>query len=266
MNPIALYFRYIGLSLRGQMQYRGAFVMQSVGHLLVTAIEFLGIWALFHRFGNLRGWSMPEVAMLYGMISMIFATADALAKGFDMFGDIVKAGDFDRLLVRPRSTVLQLLGQELTLKRVGRFLQGLVVFVWAIIALHIDWSFAKISLLLAAFVGGVCLFIGIVIIQATITFWTTETLEMMNAFTYGGEYAAEYPLAIYRGWFRKFFLFVVPLGCANYLPALAIIGRHDPIGTPPVLQWLSPLAGVLFLTIALQLWKVGVRHYTSTGS
>src|SRR4051812_20054077 len=104
MNAIALYFRYIGLSLRGQMQYRGAFVMQSVGHLLVTAIEFLGIWAMFHRFGNLRGWSLPEVAMLYGMISMIFAMADALAKGFDMFGDIVKAGDFDRLLVRPRST------------------------------------------------------------------------------------------------------------------------------------------------------------------
>lgn len=266
MNAIALYFRYIGLSLRGQMQYRASFVMQSLGHLLVTAIEFLGIWALFHRFGNLRGWKLAEVGMLYGMISMIFATADALAKGFDMFGDIVKAGDFDRLLVRPRSTVLQLLGQELTLKRVGRFLQGLFVFVWAIAALHVDWSFAKVSLLLAAYVGGVCLFMGIVVIQATITFWTTETLEMMNAFTYGGEYASEYPIAIYRGWFRKFFLFIVPLGCANYLPAVAIMGRPDPLHTPQILQWLSPVAGMIFLTFALQFWKVGVRHYRSTGS
>jgi ABC-2 type transport system permease protein len=266
MNSVALYFRYIGLSLRGQMQYRASFVMQSIGHLIVTFIEFLGIWALFHRFGNLRGWKLAEVAMLYGMISIIFAIADALAKGFDMFGDIVKAGDFDRLLVRPRSTVLQLFGQELTLKRVGRLAQGIAVFVWAVVALQIDWSIAKASLLLAAIAGGVCLFMGIVVIQATITFWTTETLEMMNAFTYGGEAASEYPMAIYRAWFRKFFLFVLPLGCANYLPALAIMGRPDPLGTPRVLQWSSPLAGVVFLTIALQFWKVGVRRYTSTGS
>jgi ABC-2 type transport system permease protein len=266
MNAISLYSRYIGLSLRGQMQYRASFIMQSIGHLLVTGIEFLGIWAMFHRFGDLRGWKLPEVAMLYGLISMIFATSDALAKGFDMFGDIVKAGDFDRLLVRPRSTVLQLLGQELTLKRIGRFLQGFVVFIWAIVALRIDWSLAKVSLLLAAYVGGVCLFMGIVVIQATITFWTTETLEMMNAFTYGGEAASEYPMAIYRSWFRKFFIFVVPLACANYLPALAIIGRDDPMGLPRVAQWVAPIAGVVFLTIALQFWKVGVRHYTSTGS
>ena len=37
---------------------------------------------------------------------------------------MVASGDFDRLLVRPRSTVLQLLGQELALRRLGRLVQG----------------------------------------------------------------------------------------------------------------------------------------------
>jgi len=32
------------------------------------------------------------------------------------------------------------------------------------------------------------------------------------------------------------------------------------------LRWMAPAAGLLFLVGALQVWKLGVRHYTSTGS
>ena len=42
---------------------------------------------------------------------MTFAVADAILLGFDTFGaQYVKSGDLDRLLLRPRSLALQLLG------------------------------------------------------------------------------------------------------------------------------------------------------------
>ncbi|MHC4780626.1 MAG: ABC transporter permease, partial [Planctomycetota bacterium] len=66
-DRLALYFRYIGISLRGQLQYRASMIMILAGNLLITSIEFLGIWALFDRFGNLKGWRLEEVALLYGM-------------------------------------------------------------------------------------------------------------------------------------------------------------------------------------------------------
>src|SRR4029077_1971225 len=113
----------------------------------------------------------------------------------------------------------------IALRRIGRFLQGLAVLVWALSALHVSWSIPKVALLVSALLGGGCLFIGIVIIQATMAFWTVETLEVMNSLTYGGEYAAEYPMAIYRPWFRRFFTLVIPLACANYFPAMAILGK-----------------------------------------
>jgi len=65
---------------------------------------------------------------------------------------------------------------------------------------------------------------------------------------------------------RRFFTFVVPLACASYFPVVAILGHPDPLGSPVWLQWLAPLAGPAFLALALQVWKIGVRHYTSTGS
>jgi len=99
--------------------------MMSVGNLAITAIEFLGIWALFSRFGSLGEWTLPEVALFYGMVHMAFAISEAAARGFDILHRQVRSGDFDRILLRPRSTVLQVMGLEFQLLRVGRFTQGL---------------------------------------------------------------------------------------------------------------------------------------------
>lgn len=131
MDGLRLYLKYAALSIRSQLQYRASFVMHSLGVLIGTGVEFVGIWALFARFGQLRGWTLAEVALFYGMISIAWAVCDAIARGFDVFGTTVKAGDFDRLLLRPRSTVLQLLGHELTLRRAGRLIQGAAVLGYA---------------------------------------------------------------------------------------------------------------------------------------
>jgi ABC-2 type transport system permease protein len=261
MNALQLYSRYAAVSLRSQMQYRASFIMQSIGAFLITGFEFVAVWMLFDRFGELRGWSLAETALLYGMISVTFAIADAIGRGFDQFAVMVKAGDFDRLLLRPRSTVLQLIGQELTLRRVGRFLQGALILAFAIAFLDIQWNIPRLALMIVSITCGVCLFLGLLILQATSAFWTTESLEVWNAFTYGGVFMSQYPLSIYRTWFARFFTFVVPLACIDYYPALAILGRDS-----SAKHWIAPLAGVIFLLISLQVWKFGVRHYRSTGS
>jgi ABC-2 type transport system permease protein len=265
-DGLDLYLRYAAVSLRSQLQHRASVIMQALGTLLITAIEFLGIWALFVRFGTIRGFTLPEVALLYGMVEVAFAMADAVTRGFDAFASLVTSGDFDRLLVRPRSTVLQLAGQELALKRVGRLVQGLAVMIWATGAAHLAWSPAKLLLLVATVLGAGCLFCGLFVLQATLCFWTIEPLEIMAAFTYGGVETGHYPLTIYRRWFRRFFTFVIPLGCVGYLPSLALLDRPSPPGVPVALRWLAPLAGVAFLLVALQVWKLGVRRYVSAGS
>ena len=111
MDGLSLYLRYLAISLRAQLAYRATFVMKTIGHLLVTGVEFFGIWALFARFGTLGGWRLHEVALLYGMVDVAFSLADAFGRGFERVGRLLKAGDFDRLLLRPRSVVLQLLEQ-----------------------------------------------------------------------------------------------------------------------------------------------------------
>ena len=265
-DTLRLYRHYLALSVRGQMQYRTSFVLQAFGQFFAVGIEFAGILALFHRFGTLRGWTLAEVSLLYGIVNIAFALAEAGGRGFDQFSGLVRSGEFDRLLLRPRSTALQVAGRELQLMRTGRMLLGAIALVYGARALGVVWTLPKLALLLAAIGGGACVFYGLFVLQATVCFWTVESLEIWNVVTYGGTETAQYPLTIYRPWFRRFFTYVVPLACMNYIPLSALTGRGNALGVPPLLQWTAPLIGVGFLLVALQIWRLGEGRYRSTGS
>jgi ABC-2 type transport system permease protein len=267
MSDLRLYLRYLAIAVRGQMQYRGAFVTATLGELSFRVLEATSIWALFARFGTLRGYTLAHIAVFYGIVNVGFAFADALGAAFDHFGDrMIRSGEFDRVLLRPRAAVLQIAGNELAIKRVGRLVVGLCVLGWASTQLQLTWDAPRILLAVFACVGATCVFVGVLILQATLCFWTVESLEVMAVMSHGGAEASHYPLSIYDRWLRGFFTYVVPLACVGYFPVVAILDLPDPLGTPRAFQVLAPLAGPLFLGVALWIWTAGVRRYTSTGS
>lgn len=264
-ETLRLYLRYVSLSLRGQLQYRASTIMTGLGNLLVTSVEFLGMWALFDRFGQLRGFSLAEAALLYGMVNVAFALSEMLGRGFKVFDQLVKSGEFDRLLVRPRGTAFQVAAQHLELARLGRLVQGLAVLGWALVSLDLLHLTPALTLVGATIVGGACTFLGLFVLQATMAFWTVESLELFAIVTYGGVETAQYPLSIYTDGFRRFFTWVIPLAFLSWVPGLVIMGRPERFG-PEWLAWICPAFGVVFLVVCLQLWRVGERHYRSTGS
>ena len=77
MDSIKLYFKFVRLNVESQFQYKASFIMASVGHFLITFIDFLGIWILFERFGSLKGFTFPEAALLYGMVHIAFSITEA---------------------------------------------------------------------------------------------------------------------------------------------------------------------------------------------
>jgi ABC-2 type transport system permease protein len=253
----------IGGSIRSQMQHRASFLLWAVAQVVAVGVEWIALWALFARFGAIPGWSLPQVALLAGIVHMAFALAESAGRGFDQFSQVIRAGDFDRFLVRPAPTALLLAGQIFELSRLGRLLAGTAAVAWGGAHSGIVWTAPKLLFLLATITGGACLFYGVLILQATLCFWTVESLEVVNAITYGGITAAEMPLTIYPKPLRLLFTFIIPIACMNYVPAGVLLGRGAPAGP---LAWLVPLVGPLFLMIALRIWRFGERRYTSTGS
>ncbi len=190
----------------------------TLGTAFVTASEFVGVWALFQRFGNIRGWLLHEVAFLYGLLAVGFGVAEAFGRGFEHFSRYVRLGELDRLLLRPRTLFVQVSGQSFPFNRFGRALQGAIILGWGLVSASLQWTPAKGALLASALLGAIVLFFGLFLLTSTITFWTVEQLEVMSIVTNGAEAAGQYPLSIYRDFFRSFLLFVIPVGAVN-LPA-----------------------------------------------
>jgi len=260
---MTLYFKYLLILFKSQMQYRTSFWLLSFGQFFIPFSVFAGLYFMFERFGDLQGWTFYEVALCYGIVHMAFAISECFIRGFDAFSSLVVNGEFDRLLVRPRSTIVQVLGSKFEFTRVGRMLQGAVVLGWALIYLPVDWNIAKAVTLMLMIAGGVIVFSGIYMLGATLCFWTVQGLEVINVFTDGGREMAQYPLNIYAKWVTRFFTFIIPFGFVSYLPLMFILDRTD---GPAWLYMLMPLSSFLFLLLCMGVWSIGVRHYRSTGS
>lgn len=264
---IALYFRLIGSRVRAQMQYRASFLLELLGFALVTGLEFLALVLLVRRFGTVAGWTVPELGLLYGLSSLALSLAEMVARGFDSpFERMIQQGAFDGVLARPLGAFFQILTSEFQLRRLGRSLQALLVLAYALPRLPVVWGWDKLLLLPLTVASGAAIYMALVVIGATVTFWTVRTPEVINVFTFGGEQMGRYPLSIYQEWLRAVFLFLIPVGFANYPAALYLLGRSDPGGLPAWAAWCAPLAAAAFGALALRFWAFGVSKYTSTGS
>jgi ABC-2 type transport system permease protein len=266
MEPVALYGRLISAQLRGQMQYKVSFLLALTGSFLACVTEFGVVIVLFNRIPLLAGWSLPEIALLYGLSGVAFAVAEIFAAAMDSFENHILRGTFDRVLVRPRGALFQVISEDFALRRLGRVAQAIVVLVVGLRLLHIDWAVDKIVVLTAALASGTVIYFAIFVLGATFCFWTVQAREAVNVITYGGDGLASWPLDIYGGSVRRFFTFVVPLAFVSYEPALYVLGRPDPLGLPDAARLLSPLAAVVMALLARFAWQHGVRHYQSTGS
>ena len=265
MRAIGLYLRLAGTSIQTQLQYRSSLLMQTLGQFLLFLTEFAAVAGLFSRFGSIAGWGLGEAAVLFGFADLAFAVADALGRGFDTLGSQVKRGDFDRVLARPLSPFLQVIGQELTLRRFGRFLVGALVFSWGCATTRPAASLGGIAALFAGWAGAVATFVAIMTIQGALTFWTVEGLEIMNALTYGGRQVSSYPMTAYRRFLRDFFLFLVPIGCSVYVPVCAFLHRPAFPGWPWWAGLFTPFSALPFCCLAAFAWKAGIAHYESAG-
>ncbi len=264
-DALALWGRLAGAQIRSQMQYRTSFAIQNLVMFSVMLSDLAPIWILSRFFGTLDGWSFAELALLYGMVETSWASVETVLRGFENFTTYLVQGDLDRILLRPRSVILQVASRDFDARKLSRIAQGLLVLVVACAVLGLGArSLAWVALGVA---GGMAVFAGIVMAGAAIQFWTLgQAQELQNVLTYGGAAALSYPVSIYATWFRRALTYAVPLAFVNYFPALAALGRTQSAGWPAFVPYLSPFVCALVLALGLAAFTQGLRRYESTGS
>lgn len=243
------------------MQYKLSFFLTAVGQFLTAFNVLIGVYFMFRRFGGVKGFTYGEVILCFSVFLMSYTIAEMWARGFDAFSGMVRHGEFDRLLVRPRSEILQVLGSKFEFTRIARLLQAAVMFVYGIAKGGVEWTFCRAFAVFCMLAGGAALFSGLFLIYAALCFFTLDSLEIMNVFTDGAREFGKYPLGIYGKKMLRLTTFVIPYAPVQYYPFLYLTGRSD-----HALYIFAPLFALLFMIPAYAFWRFGVRRYRSSGS
>lgn len=216
---------------------------------------------MFRRFHQVDGFTYGEVLLCFSITLMEFSLAEAVARGFDSFSTIISNGEFDRMMVRPRNEIFQVLASRIELTRIGRLVQAVVMFIYGISVSDISWSWDKVLTVLFMLIGGTVVFTGVFIIYASICFFTIEGLEFMNVLTDGAREYGKYPVSIYGKRVLQLCTFVIPYALIQYYPLCYLLEKNSK-------NWymLLPLLACIFIIPCTCLWKFGVRHYKSVGS
>lgn len=255
-----------GMWVRSTMAYRLSFALTALGNFAVSALDFVAILLMFSHIDALGGFTLPEVALLYGTTCTSFGLADLVLGNADRVGRRVRDGTFDQFLVRPVPVLVQVAADRFALRRIGRIGQGAVVLGWGVARVDVVWTPGRVLFAVVMVVTGAAIFAAVFLAGAAFQFWASDASEVSNSFTFGGCTLLQYPPTVFAKELVRGATFVVPLAFVNWLPALWLLGRDDPLHLPGWVAFCGPAVALLLLGLSGLAWRAGLRSYRSTGS
>jgi len=268
-GPIELagiYRRLIGARIRADWQYRTSFTLLTAGQMLFTIPDFVVVAMIFDQVPRLAGWTLAEVAFLYGLSDLAFALADIFVSQVESLVPLIKQGSFDRLLTRPMSPLIQVSAEFFALRQLGRVVAPILALGLAVSWLNLQWNAQRVLLTVMALGAATVIFSALWIMTSAITFWAVDSSHATHSITYGGRFLTQYPLSILGEWLRRLVIYILPLAFVAYLPTVVILDKPDPLGLPRALGYASPAVAVILAFAARAIWATAIRHYRSTGS
>ena len=258
-----LYFKFFKMHLKKISQYRLSLLLSLFAQTLTSVMAILTIYFLFDRFNIVRGWTFEQVSLSYAVVYFCFSFTECFFRGIDRFVMLVKSGQLDGFLVRPRGVLTQAMCSDVEFSKLGRMIVGIVILVYTCSIQPFAWNFMKIFVLLSMLVCGIIIFFSLFLLGASVSIFTIDGIEAVNIFTDGGRELCQYPVDIYGKFVKNLFTYIIPFGCFNYLPMMYIFD----IGNPTI--WgnaLAPIYGMLFIIPSYIIFRLCLRKYVSTGS
>jgi ABC-2 type transport system permease protein len=257
-----LFFDYFTQYAKVRISYRGDFFISLATSFAATLFSLGFVVVLFQKTSQLAGWKFPEVLFLWGFTQIPYGLFNVISLNLYEFGNnYIIEGKFDRVLLRPVSSLFQVLFENFRIESLQEVITGSFCMWWATRHLGLVWSPAKFGTLIFFGACAGVIYVSIFLLLSTVSFWFEDRIgvhpPVWNVIAFG-----RYPLSIYSGAVQFFLCWIIPFGLASYYPSVRMLGRTS---SPEYLAYV-PIVAVVSLAIAISVWNSGTRHYSSTGS
>lgn len=239
-------------NLASAMEYRVAFISQSIGMILNDGVYFI-VWIIFFdRFKDIHGWGLTDMFLVFGISAGAFGLAGMLFGNAFNLAEIIVRGRLDYYQSLPRPTLLHVLASHTVPSSFGDFLYGIISYI-----VSGQFSLDGLARFILAVFMAMITFVSFLVIIQSLTFWlgtggTFTSLAINAIVTF-----AIYPITLFDNT-AKFLLFtIIPAAFMGIVPAGFVRGfSWTTLG-------IMSLAAVGFLTIAILLFHLGLRRYES---
>lgn len=266
MNTLRLYRKSMAMLIRSRLQYPFSFLTQTLAQLVMEGGELLAVILLIERFDRLNQWEPGDLYFFFGLMSVSFYVTEIFGRGITgAFPGMVRNGQLDTLLLRPRGVLTQVLCSDADPRRIACIAVGTVSLVYGCRLAAVEWTAAKALLLAEAVFCSFWMLLGLFMIEAILCIQSVKSVELANALTYGGRSACEYPVDIYPRPLRVLFTVIAPFALVMHVPAAAILGKPL-FGWPLWTAFAAPAAGPAVFGIMYVLFRRAMKFYRSTGS
>jgi len=256
---LILYLTEAKIKIAKSMEYRADFFLSILISLSFSLFGPLFQFLIYTKTNGYPGWSFDQI-LLFQAILLLWSGMIEL-----LFGEykinlhlVVQNGLFDRYMLMPYSSIGLLLTKGFTYRAFGTVVAGIVAMLIVVSRIEISIGLSEILLFILFIVAGLLLYISLLILYSVVALrliYVDRLKEIFNKIVEFGSFPAE----IFSGSFKFFYLAILPIGIWIYYPAQALLGRVD-----SYIIW-TLLSIVLLFIVALRLWKMQLKKYTSAG-
>ena len=264
-TAVEAYRTVLASRVRAQLAYPVSFGFDLAQSVLTFVVGLVEVLVVYHNVPVLADLDLHAALLVYGLSSTGFGLANAVAGQLDTIPTYIRTGTLETMLVRPQPVLGQILTSDVTLRRIGSAVVGLLTLAVALTVNDVPATPANVTLLVLTPLAAATLFAALFLAAGAVQFWLVDAAEVTSAFVYGGSYAAQFSAGVFPMPLRLFVVFAAPVSFAAYLPVAAVLGLPGPAWAPGRLGWVAPAVAVLAWCVATLLWRRGLRHYSGAG-
>jgi ABC-2 type transport system permease protein len=261
--------RYLGIyaalwrnSVIREMQFKTNFILWIIVELLWFALQLSFITVIYSHTDHIGDWTKWQVILLIGTSNFIQQLFTAFfLSNLVQLSELIRTGRLDFVLLLPINTRFVISLRQIDL---GGFINGafaLSVIFYAGHQLHLSVTAAQVAGYLLMVCASLLVHYSLLTILASSSFWTVRAQGIVWGY-YNLFNIARLPDAAFRGAFKAFFTYALPMLLVANVPAKLIAQK---LRSPGEMGLLVALAAVLF-AISECVWRSSVRHYTSASS
>lgn len=267
MGEIRIAMQSLKMSFLSRMQYRVDSLVATLAVFLREATSIIVIYLALIEFDQINNWNVNEMLFLFSLLFLTYGIVVVLFADLRDFSCMIREGRFDRLMVRPRGLLFQLISNNADiLAAFGHGTLGILLFLLSAGRVGIEWNLVRALYYIAAIIGGVLIQGGVFIFFSALSFYFVETNSIRDIFYWNMRKFAGYPISIYHKVIQGIMIYVVPFAFVNYFPAQFMLRKPDMEAYPQIYMYLSPVVGVVIYLLAYGFWRISVKRYTSTGN